>query len=428
MFLQFIRWVKVRIGVPEVRVLLSNFFSLSILQVVNFILPLLTLPYLVRILGYERFGLLAFATATVTYFQIITEYGFNLSATKEISLNRENQGKLNEIFSTVMFIKITLTALSLSVLTILLFTVDLLARDWMIYIFTFGVVVGQAFLPVWFFLGLEKMKYITLFNVIAKLIFTIAIFLFVKTKEDYFLVPLFTSLGYILVAAWSLFVITEKFKVELLKPTYGTIVYHLRGGWYVFVSNAAGSLYTMTTIVLLGFFTNNLIVGYYSVADRLINAVKSINNPIAQTLYPYVNRRAIISTPNTLIFIRKILIGMGISMGLISFFIFFFSSNLIELFFGKVSLESVIVLKILSMIPLLVTVDTILGTLTMLVFNRNKEYSHIITSAGFVNLIISVFLILQLEHIGAAISVLIAECYITLRLLLYTQKNGLSLI
>ena len=427
MFPQLIRWMKLRTAVPEVRVLLSNFFSLSLLQAANFILPLLTLPYLVRVLGYERFGLLAFATATVAYFQILTEYGFNLSATREIAINKGNQEKLNEIFSSVMFIKIALTTLSLSVLAILLLTVDLLARDWIIYVLTFGVVVGQVFLPVWFFLGIERMKYITLFNVIAKLIFTLAIFLFVKSEKDHFLVPLLTSLGYLMVAFWSLFVISKKFKVELVIPTKERIFYHLRGGWYVFVSNAAVSLYTMTTIVLLGFFTNNLIVGYYSIADKLINAVKSVNNPIAQTLYPYVNRKAIRSMPNTLIFIRKILIGMVIGMGLISFIIFFFSMDLIDLLFGRFSFQSVIILRILSVIPLMVGVDTILGTLMMLIFNRNREYSHIIISAGFVNLVISFFLIFQWEHIGAAISVLITECYITVRLLLYTQKNGLSL-
>ena len=262
--------------------LLSNFISLFTLQGLNYILPLIALPYLIRVLGVETFGLLAFATAFVMYFQVITNYGFQLTATKEISIYRDNKEKIVEIFSSVMIIKSLLLVFSFVLLTIIVFSFERLRSDWIVYFLTFGSVIGQVLFPVWFFQGMERMKYITYLNIISKSIFAAAIFIFVQDESDFLLVPLFTSIGFIIAGILSLRLIKIEFNVGFKFQSFDTIKMYLKDGWHVFVANIYTSLYTTTNVVLLGIFTNNTIVGYYSIAEKIVGAIAGLFIPINQ--------------------------------------------------------------------------------------------------------------------------------------------------
>ena len=182
------------------------------------VLPLITLPYLVRVLGVEVFGLVNFALSIIMYFNILVSFGFELSATREISIHRDNNHKVQEIFWSVMFIKTALLFISFFVLSILLFYIDTLSEYKTLYYTTFGIVVGNVLFPSWFFQGMERMKYITLVNVISSIIFTVLIFVLVRDRTDYIYVPLFKSLGTIVGGIYSLWLVFKLFSIKFVLP------------------------------------------------------------------------------------------------------------------------------------------------------------------------------------------------------------------
>jgi len=271
--------------------LLENFLSLSVLQGANYILPLITLPYLVRVLGPEKFGLIAFAQSFIQYFNIFTDYGFNLSATREISIYRDNKEKISEIFSSVMIIKFGLLVLSFIIMSIIVFSFKKFKNDWLIYYLTFGMVLGQILFPVWFFQGMERMKYITILNIVAKGIFTICIFIFIRKMADYLYVPLINSTGLLVAGGLSLRIVSKDFGIKFILPSFKAIKHQLKEGWHIFISTVAISLYTNTRIFAVGLFTNNTITGYYAIAEKLMNVIQTFPlSSLLQTLYPRLSK------------------------------------------------------------------------------------------------------------------------------------------
>lgn len=408
--------------------LLSNFISLSILQGINYLLPLITLPYLVRVLEVENFGLLSFATATVAYFGLIIEYGFDLTATREISMYRDDKKKIEEIFNAVMIIKFVLMCIALLLLLLLVYSFEKFHQDALIYLLCFCVVVGQMLFPVWFFQGIEQMKYITYITIGPKLIFTMAIFVFVQEKNDFHMVPILSAAGSIIGGLYSLFFIRKKFGIKFNIQKVSTLKSFLYEAHNIFVSKLAISLYTVSTIFILGIFTNNTIVGYFAAADKIIQAFKSLINPISQTIYPYLSKKASISQSEGLFFLRRATFYIAIFTGLISACVFLFSDFLVQVLLGKEYESAVILIKIMAFLPLLVGLSNMFGIQTMLNFGRKKPFSQILIVGSLLSLVLSFLLVPIYQDIGSAISVLIVESFITITMFVYLQNNGLKII
>lgn len=418
--------LKQKITIGDNKKITSNFLSLSVLQGANFLLPLITFPYLVRVLGIDKFGLIMFAQAFMVYFSMMADYGFNLSGTREISTHRDNHQRIVQIFSSIMLARLGLVVLGFIVMNIVVFSFERFSSEWLLYYLTYAMVIGSALFPIWFFQGMEKMKYITVLSLMAKLFFTLSIFAIVNNPDDYILVPLLNSLGYITVGLISLWIIQKDFKVTIKAQRLKLIGIQLKRGWHIFVSKISINLYTATNTFLLGIFTNDTTVGYYAIAEKVVRIITSIFAPFYQAIYPHVVQLVKQSKDKARIFIQKILKMTILLSGIVWLIVFSFTAPLFHFVFGEDVDTSIELFKVLSPLIVVLPIAFLLFNVTLLAYKMDRYFSKIYMAGGILNLILIIVLfeILESKAMGVSFALLLSEIVITLLAvkILYDRK------
>jgi PST family polysaccharide transporter len=379
----------------ELKKLRNNFISLLILKGGNYIIPLITLPFLVGKLGIEKFGLIAFAEMIILYFKSIVDYGYDLTGTRLISENINNRNEVNRHVSNIFIIKLILVLLCFFLLIFLIYNIDSLFEISRLLIYSYGIVIGNALLPSWFFQGMEKMKYITIVNFISRLIYMLLLFVFINTESDFIYVPLLNSLGFVIGGISSIIIMKKVFKVNFIKPQKRHILKRFKEDFNVFISTLAPNLYNNSMGVLLGFYTNNIQVGYYSAATKLIEVGVSFVNIISTTIFPHLNKS------NN--YKQKIVNWTMLLSILISSVYFLFSKQIVILLFGNSMESSIIVLKIISMSPLFIAMMSIYGTNTLIIDKRDSLVRNIILFYSILGLLLGLLFIKYYGIIAAAL-------------------------
>jgi PST family polysaccharide transporter len=403
--------------------ILRNIVALSILRFTNVVVPLMTVPYLVRVLGPERFGLIAFAQALVRYFQVVTDYGFNLSATRRISISRTDGARRSEIFSAVMLIQGTLMLACLIVLTVLVATIERFAAERAVYLLTFGMVVGHVLFPVWFFQGMERMGSITVLNFVAKMIFALSVFIFVRDEPDYVLVPLLYSAGFVFAGVLSQVLVRRCFATALALPSWSLVRRELEEGWHAFISTVAISLYTTGNTFLLGLVAGDLVVGYYAAAEKLIRALQEMVAPVSQALYPHISKLATTSHEQAARFFRRTAVVMSTTGLALSVVVFLLAGPVVRLVLGSQYEPSIAVLRILGLVPVMVAISNVFAVQGLFAFGHHRIVSKFVGLCAIVYLPVAIGLMWRLEHVGAAIAASAVEAAIAVLSVYYFGKK-----
>ncbi len=393
----FIEYYHRVIKSKDGKVLFDNLISLSLLQVAGYIFPLITIPYLSRVIGVDKFGEIAFASAIIAYFQTVSDWGFNYTATRDIAKNRDNKDKVSQIFSSVMWARLLLTVLSFIVLLILILIIPKFRETSALILITFCLIPGHIMFPEWLFQGLERMKYITILNIIAKAFFTIAVFVFIREKSDFILQPLFTSLGYIISGLIAMYFILIRWKIRFIKPSLVDIKTTIIKSTDVFINNIMPNLYNNFSVLLLGFFAGSVSNGKLDAGSKFVNIASSFNALLSRAFYPFLSRKI-----NKHDLYAKISICIAI---ILSFILFLLAPFLIKVFFTAEFYDGIVVLRIMSISIPFLTLSNIYGTNYMIIEGYEKTLRNITVRSSLIGFVISIPLVYKFDYIGAAVTI-----------------------
>lgn len=388
----------------------KNYISLLLIQGTNLILPLITFPYLVRVLESEKFGLVMIAQSLMKFLIIIVDFGFNISATREVALLKNDKNKLSEFYWSIVCIKSVLLIISFLMLLGLTMSVNKLNLDPLVYLFSFGLVFGQGIFPAWFFQGIEKMQLITIVNVISKVFFTISIFFIILSPEDYILVPVLNGIGFIVAGLFG-FIYSLRY-VKFIVPKLQTIKNNVKSSFSLFISNFAVSFYSSSNTIILGFFIGDAIAGVYASMEKLILAIQSAYIPIYQALFPNLSTKNNVEIRKV---IQRIKIPIAISGLCISLVIFFGAETILKVVFKDDLITSYYkILQILGIIALFSSLNMLYVTLFFPSVKRYQTRMKILIFGGLFNVALALSLVKEFSIYGIAISAVSTELFLVM--------------
>lgn len=363
----------------ETKTLAFNTIMLYIMQVSTFVFPLITFPYLTRVLGTENYGIYVFANAIMVYFQMLIDFGFLLSGTEECSRQREDKNKLEIITSSIIKGKLLLSIIGLLIVILCSTFTNLFDGKELYVICSYIPLMLTSFIPDYLFRGIEKMGVIASRTVVAKLIYTLIIFVFVRNKNGYYFIPLATFVSNLLIVVWSWIYIKKNLNINIVKVELSEIKEQFKKSCTFFASRIATTAYGASNVFVLSLFGfSDTAMGLYGSANNLITYGRAIFSPISDSLYPYMvkNKNHKLVKKILLVLCPVIIIGCIV--------LYFISEFVIKIMCGEEYIQAVGLFR--KMIPLLaITLPAYLFGYPMLgsINKNNKANESVIIGAAF---------------------------------------------
>ena len=399
------------------RVIIKNFISLSLINFVDLIITLLIITYLITTVGETNYGIYVFAYSFIFYFRNISQYGFSLSAVKRIALIRDDKSEVNQVFNEVLSTRLILTIFVIILIVILVLIFPKLYEHKTVFWFISLIILGECFTPIWYFQGIEKMEFATIINVISKLTFIIFIYSFVKAPEDYIFIGLYQAIGFLIAGLISMFYIIKVAKINIKIVNWKIIKINLKESFSSFLILTVPTLYSNTSIFLLGIYTPYRNVTILEAGTKISSIFSTLTTIVTKVFYPFLNRNKEK---------KKLITRIQIVLGLFSTILMYISAPLLVKFWFKsndISEEILIVVKLLSLSPFLFSIIYAFGINGLLIENRENVFLKATAIASIIGLILAVIVIPKNNYIGAAIVIIISRLIYALTTFVFNLKT-----
>lgn len=270
------------------KVIVHNTTYLSVLEILKMVMPFVALPYLISTVGADKYGLVVFAQAVISYFIILVNFGLDVSAVKNVSVNRNDRVKLSEVVSSVLIIKGVLFLISFLVLLLLLLCVRQFRENYVLFLLSFLSCLSEILFPVWFYQGVEKMKYITLIRFTSIFFYTVTVFIFIKQESDYLLIPLLQSLGWIVSGVVSFFMLIRVEKISLFIPAFAPVKLYFTESIPFFVSRVSVVINASMAKTICGIFFSMHEVAAFDLAQKIAMTALIPLQMLNQAIFPHI--------------------------------------------------------------------------------------------------------------------------------------------
>lgn len=386
----------------------KNFIFNILLNISNIIFPLVTAPYIARVLDPESIGLANFASTYAGYFAMFAVLGIPTYGVRAIAGVRENKRETEKVVSSLFSLSLLSTIAVTLLYVISIFTIDSLRSDLIIFVVA-GVAIYLAPIKInWYYQGIEDFSFITIRSVFVRTISLIALFVFVHDRDDLLNYVLINVLGGVIGDLWNYYRLTRS--GIRLKFTSKGLTLHLKPIMTLFVSTIAISIYTVLDTIMLGFMSTYSEVGYYSNAMHLSKAVLALVTSLSVVVVPRVsnlyanNQKKEINALVNKAVNAVSFIAFPCMMGLICV-----APTLVPAFLGDKFYGSIIPLQILSVLIIAIGLNNLLGFQCLIALGKDKLFLYVVLLGSFSNLLLNIVLIPRFGSIGASFSSIVAE-------------------
>jgi len=405
------------------RNLTVNITSLGALQVSNFVITLITLPYLTRVLGVSAWGEIVFTQLVINYCIWFVNWGFYHGATRRVSATRKDSAYLNMIFSTVWSAQWLLTGLILAIIlfAIYIFSSEITSPE--LYIAASGLLIGNLFMPLWFLNGMEFIKESAIIQLLTKLTALPFILLLVDNSEDAVIYLWIETIASITVGIISLFWVRRTFDISFSFPALIQIRATIKEDFQLFLNTFWASLNTTLIPAALGIFGGDAALGLYNIADRAKGAAITILHPISHALFPrmcYLFSTDSAETKKILNLSARVLFSLSFIMSMI---LYIFAEEIIMVLGGAEFMGSILVLEILAFSALLTTISSFIVNQILIPSNAYYGYTVAVFSSLVFSALMIVPMVSEFGASGASITTLLTELLAVTILVFFVKRH-----
>lgn len=367
---------------------IKNLSVYSLGQAINIISPLLITPYLIATCGLEKFGVIAIGQSLAFILIVLVDYSSYIKGVKDVSINRESNSKLEQIYTTIYFSKLVLLLIVFFIILLLIFFIPYFWNERLLIALSATIIIGQFLNPTWFFQGVENFKWISFINILSKLIYVFGVLLFVNSQKDYVFVNFWLGFGLILSSLMGLASIYLVHQFNFLTVSFYQVKKYLKLDFSFSISQLFLAVRNYSSVLIVGFVAGDLVAGQFRVIEQIINFFRTYLQMFFKFSYSYVCFE-IDKSPQKGIVLWKKYNGANLCVLLLLLLVVFLFSEEILIFF-KVKSNLLVMdeyLKIALLIPFLIGFTLPFEQL-LFSLGKNKEYIKVTIGITLFNIIV----------------------------------------